>query len=220
MKLNFDPVNDLTPIASAVDSPQVLLVAENSPYKTWADFMKAAKDAPSKPMSFATSGTGSVAQIVGEKIQEASGFKLQHIPYKGSTPAIADLLGGHVDLAGTSVTSALGMLQGGRVRALVATSAKRPTVFPTIPTLAEAGFGNAAMVEWLGVFGPKDLPAPIADRLHAEINKVLQKPDVRAAIQAQGQEPRVETRAAFAAMVRADNQGARDIIKKAGIKGE
>lgn len=220
MKLSFDPVKDLTPVAYAVDSPQVLLVSENSPYKTWADFVKAAKASPGKPFAFGTSGTGSVAQVVGEKIQEVSGFKLQHIPYKGSTPAIADLMGGHVDLAGTSVTSALGQLQGGKVRALVATSSKRPTVFPTIPTLAELGYANAAMVEWLGVFGPKDLPAAIADKLNAEINKVLQKPDVRSSIQGQGQEPRPETRAAFANMVRADSASAREIIRKAGIKGE
>src|SRR6202012_4466399 len=98
----------------------------------------------------------------------------------------------HVELAGTSLTSGFGMMQSGRVRALVVTSNQRPATFPNVPTLAELGYGGAAMVEWLGVLGPRALPPAIADRLNAEINKVLQKADVRAAIQAQGQEPRIE----------------------------
>lgn len=219
MKLNFDPVKDLTPVASAVDSPQVLLVADNSPYKTWAEFVKAAKGNP-KPFAFGTSGIGSVAQIIAVKLQETSGFTLQHIPYKGSTPAIADLLGGHVDLAGTSLTSGFAMMQSGRARALVVTSAQRPAAFPNVPTMTELGFGDASKTEWLGVLGPKGLPAAIADRVHDEINKVLAKPDVKAAIQAQGQEPRIQSRAEFANMVRSDNESSRDIIRKAGIKME
>ncbi|HEY4373554.1 MAG TPA: tripartite tricarboxylate transporter substrate binding protein [Burkholderiales bacterium] len=220
MKLNFDPVKDLTPVASAVDSPQVLLVSGESPYKTWADFVKAAKASAAKPLAFGTSGIGSVAQIIGVKLQETSGFTLQHVPYKGSAPAIADLLGGHVDLAGTSLTSGFGMMKSNRARALVVTSAQRAAAFPDVPTMKELGYAEASKSEWLGVLGPKGLPAAIADRLHTEINKVLAKPEVRTAIQAQGQDPRILTRAEFATMVRTDNETSRDIIKKAGIKLE
>lgn len=218
MKLTFDPAKDLTPIALAVEAPMVLLVNVASPNKTWADFVKAAKG--DKPLSFATSGTGSVAHVAGEVLQEAAGFKLQHVAYKGSTPAITDLMGGHVDLAGTSVASALTLVKAGKVRALAVTSAKRSQAMPDVPTLAELGYPSFHMVEWYGVFAPANLPPAVADRLNAEVNKVLQRPDVRNAIIAQGQEPRAESRAAFAAMVRAENLNAKDVIARAGIKLE
>ncbi|MES2183874.1 MAG: tripartite tricarboxylate transporter substrate binding protein [Pseudomonadota bacterium] len=220
MKLSFDPVKDLTPIALAVEAPMVLAVAENSPYKTWADFVKAAKADPAKPMNFATSGTGSVAQVAGVMVQDASGFKMQHVPYKGSSPALADLMGGHVDLAGTSVASALPMLLGGKVRALAVTSEKRSAALPNVPALSELGYPKFHMVEWYGVFAPAGTPPAIADQLNTEINKVLQRTEVKSAIQAQGQEPRPEPRAAFAAMVKADNHNSQTIITKAGIKLE
>ncbi|MES3001371.1 MAG: tripartite tricarboxylate transporter substrate binding protein [Pseudomonadota bacterium] len=220
MKLNFDPVKDLSPIAIAVEAPMVLLVAENSPFRNWAEFLQAARATPGKPVSFGTSGTGSVAQVAGELLQDLGGFKLQHVPYKGSAPAIADLLGGHVQLAGTSVASALSLVQAGKIRALAVTSANRSAAMPNVPTLAELGYPKFHLVEWYGVFGPGGLPPAVADRLNAEINKVLSRPDVRAAIQAQGQEPRIESRAAFAALVKADNQASRDVIAKAGIKLE
>jgi tripartite-type tricarboxylate transporter receptor subunit TctC len=220
MKLSFDPAKDLMPIALAVEAPMVLLVNDASPYKTWADFSKAAKASPAKPMSFATSGAGSVAHVAGVVVQDASGFKLQHVPYKGSTPAIADLIGGHVDLAGTSVASALPLLQGGKVRALAVTSLKRSAALPNVPALSELGYPDFNMVEWYGVFAPAAISAATADKLNAEINKVLQRADVKAAILAQGQEPKSDSRASFAAMVKKDNQMSRDVISKAGIKLE
>lgn len=220
MKLGFDPVKDLTPIALAVEAPMVLLVNDASPHKTWADLLKAAKARPDKPMSYGTSGIGSVAHVAGVMLQDAAGFKLEHVAYKGSSPAIADLMGGHLDIAGTSVASALGQIKGGKVRALAVTSAKRSAALPDVPTLAELGHVGFNMVEWYGVFGPAGMNAARADKLHGEINKVLQRPDVRNAILAQGQEPQAESRAAFAAMVKADNQTSREVITKARIRLE
>lgn len=219
MKLTFDPVKDLTPIAFAVEAPMVLLVNASSPYKTWAELTNAAK-ASGKPVTFATSGTGSVAHVAGVMLQDTAGIRLQHVPYKGSSPAIADLMGGHVDLAGTSVASALSLVQSGKVRALAVTSQKRSQVLPNVPALAEQGYPNFHQVEWYGVFAPPNLPPAIADRLSKEINKVLQEPEVRNAIVAQGQEPRVESRAAFGALVRSDNLKAREVVTHAGIKLE
>jgi len=220
MKLGFDPAKDLQPIALVVEAPMVLLVNASSPFTSWADLVKAAKAAPGKPLSYATSGIGSVAQVAGETIQAASGFKLQHVPYKGSAPAIADLVGGHVDIAGTSLASALPHVNGGKVRALAITSERRSASLPDVPTLAELGYAKFHIVEWYGVFAPAGLSPAIADRLNAEINKVLQRPDVRQQIQAQGQEPRPESRQDFAAMVKADNLASREVIAKAGIKLE
>jgi tripartite-type tricarboxylate transporter receptor subunit TctC len=220
MKLSFNPTQDLMPIALAVEAPMVMLVNVSSPYKTWADFLKAAKAPNAKPVSFATSGIGSVAHVAGVQLQDLSGFKLEHVPYKGSAPAIVDLMGGHVDMAGTSLASALPLLQSGKVRALAVTSLKRSAALPDVPALSESGYPNFNMVEWYGVFAPAGTPAAVADKLHAEINKVLERPEVRTAILAQGQEPKVLTRAAFAAMVKASSDTSHAIIQKAGIKLE
>jgi tripartite-type tricarboxylate transporter receptor subunit TctC len=219
MKLSFDPVKDLTPIAFAVEAPMVLLVNTSSASKTWPELANSAKTS-GKPITFATSGTGSVAHVAGVLLQDAAGIRLQHVPYKGSTPAIADLMGGHVELAGTSVASAISLVQSGKVRALAVTSQKRSQVMPNVPALAELGYPNFHQVEWYGVFAPPNLPPAIAERLNKEINKVLQQPEVRNAIVAQGQEPRAETRAAFAAMVRNDNLKAKEVVSHAGIKLE
>jgi tripartite-type tricarboxylate transporter receptor subunit TctC len=219
MKLSFDPAKDLTPIAFGVEAPMVLLVGASSPYKTWADLANAAK-ASGKPITFATSGTGSVAHVAGVLLQDAAGIRLQHVPYKGSTPAIADLMGGHVELAGTSVASAISLVQSGKVRALAVTSQKRSQVMPNVPALAELGYPNFHQVEWYGIFAPPNLPPAIAERLNKEINKVLQEPEVRNAIVAQGQEPRAESRAAFTAMVRSDNLKSKEVVSHAGIKLE
>lgn len=220
MKLSFDPIKDLTPIALAVESPQVLLVNGNSPHKTWADFVKAAKAAPDKPMNFGTSGIGSVGQVAGEKVQELDKVKWQHVPYKGSTPAIADLIGNQLDVVAASLASSLGHVQGGKVRALAITSKTRSASMPDVPTLAELGYTGFNIVEWYGVFGPAKLPAETADKLHDTINQVLQREDVRKAIVAQGQDPKPISRAEFASMVKADNEASREIIAKAGIKLE
>ena len=218
MKLSFDPAKDLTPIALAVESPMVLTVADNSPLKSWADLVAAAKANPGKPLNFATSGIGSVAQVAGVIAQEAGGFRMDHVPYKGSTPALADLMGGHVDLAGTSVTSALALLRGGKIRALAVTSGKRSAALPNVPTLAELGYANFNVVEWYGIFGPPNMPPALADRINAELNKVMQRPDVRTAVLEQGQDPHLMSRGEFAAMVKADNKNAQAVIAKAGIK--
>jgi len=153
-------------------------------------------------------------------LQNTAGIKLQHVPYKGSSPAIADLMGGHVDLAGTSVASAISLVQSGKVRALAVTSQKRSQVLPNVPALAELGYPNFHQVEWYGVFAPPNLPPAIAERLNKEINRVLQDPDVRNTIVVQGQEPRTETRAAFGALVRNDSTKAKEIVSQAGIKLE
>ncbi|SAH93284.1 putattive exported protein [Bordetella ansorpii] len=220
MKLSFDPARDLKPIAWAVDAPTVLLVNASSPYKTWQDLVKDAAKKPGQGMTYGTSGTGSVAQVAGELLQEASGFKLLHVPYKGSAPAIADLMGGHLDMAGTSVTSALSLVQSGKVRALAVTSLKRSTALPDVPTLDELGYKGFNIVEWYGVFGPAKLPEAVADRINAEVNKALKRDDVRKAIITQGQEPRAESRAAFASMVDADIKRSKEVIAKSGIKAQ
>jgi tripartite-type tricarboxylate transporter receptor subunit TctC len=219
MKVSYDPLKDLTPIALAATTPLVILVNEKSPYKTLQELIKAAKAQPGK-LTFGTSGTGGSVHVVMEQLQMIAGVKMQHVPYKGSSPALADLLGGHLDFAGSSISSAAGMIHSGKVRALAVTSAKRNASLPDVPTVAEAGYKDFNAVSFYGVMGPAGIPAPIVARLNADINKILERPDVKAAFQQQGFDAGGTTPEEFAKLIRADIHNARDIITKAGIKVE
>lgn len=219
MKVAYDPVKDLTPIALAATTPLIILVNETSPFKTLPDLIKAAKAQPGK-LSYGTSGTGGGVHIAMELLQLTAGCKMQHVPYKGSTPALADLVGGHLSFAGSSISSAAGLLHSGKVRALAVTSAKRNASLPDVPAVAEFGYKDFNAVSFYGVMGPAGIPAPIVARLNADFNKILRRADVKAAFQAQGFEAAAATPEEFASLIRADIQKSREIITTAGIKVE
>jgi tripartite-type tricarboxylate transporter receptor subunit TctC len=219
LKVAYDPVKDLTPIALCAITPLVILVNEQSPFKTLPDLIKAAKAQPGK-LTYGTSGTGGGVHIAMELLQLTAGVKMQHVPYKGSTPALADLMGGHLDFAGSSISSAAGMIHSGKVRALAVTSVKRNASLPNVPAVAEFGYKDFNAISFYGVMGPAGIPAPIVARLNADINKVLQRPDVKAAFQAQGFDAGGGTPGEFAALIRSDIQKSREIITTAGIKVE
>ncbi len=217
MKVAYDPVKDLTPVALVATTPLVLIVPENSPYKTLADLVKAAKAEPGK-ISYGTSGTGGTVHIALEMLQAAAGIKLQHIPYKGSAPALADLLGGHLQFAGSSISSAASLLQSGKIRALAVTSNKRNTALPDVPTVAESGYKDFNLVSFYGIMAPAGLPQPVQARLNADINKLLQRADVRTALLGQGLEPTPISADEFGALIKADIAKSRTVITSANIK--
>jgi tripartite-type tricarboxylate transporter receptor subunit TctC len=219
LKVAYDPVKDLTPVALAATTPMVLIVPANSPFKTIREAIAAAKAEPDK-ISYGTSGTGGSAHFAMELLQAAAGFKMRHIPYKGSSPAIADLVGGHVDMVASSISSATSLIQAGKVRALAVTSPKRNAALPDVPTVAESGYGNYVFSTYYGVFGPAGLPQPIVTRLNADLNKILASAEVRNAMHAQGLEPDPMSPDQFAALIRADIQKSKEIIASAGIKVE
>jgi tripartite-type tricarboxylate transporter receptor subunit TctC len=219
LKVAYDPVKDLTPVALAATTPMVLIVPANSPFKTIREAIAAAKAEPDK-ISYGTSGTGGSAHFAMELLQAAAGFKMRHIPYKGSSPAIADLVGGHVDMVASSISSATSLIQGGKVRPLAVTSPKRNAALPDVPTVAESGYGNYVFSTYYGVFGPAGLPQPIVTRLNADLNKILASAEVRNAMHAQGLEPDPMSPDQFAALIRADIQKSKEIIASAGIKVE
>lgn len=219
LKVAYDPVKDLTPVALVATTPMVLIVPESSPYKNLADLIRAAKADPGK-LTYGTSGTGGSVHLSMELLQTAAGARMQHIPYKGSSPALADLLGGHLNFAGSSISSAASLLASGKLRALAVTSPQRNAALPNVPTVAESGYKDFSFVTFYGVMAPAGLPQPVLSRLNTDLNKILQRPDVRTALLGQGLEPSPMSAEDFATLVKSDIQKSRNIITAANIKVE
>ncbi|WP_063581174.1 Bug family tripartite tricarboxylate transporter substrate binding protein [Achromobacter ruhlandii] len=216
MKVAYDPVKDLVPVALVATTPMVLLVSDSSPYKTLPEVIEAARKAPNT-LSYGTSGTGGGVHIAMEMLQHEAGFKMQHVPYKGSAPALADLMGGHLQFAGSSISSAASLIKAGKVRALAVTSPKRNPALPDVLAVAELGYKDFSVVTYYGVLAPAKTPAAVVARLNADFNKLLARPDVRDALASQGLEADPVSSEQFAALIRSDIGKARQTIATAGI---
>ena len=172
----FDPVDDFTHLAMLVEAPMMLIVRGNAPYQTLAQYVEAAK---TKPVRYGTSGIGSANHLFGELLKiDGQAKEHDHVPYQGSAPAMQDLMGGQIDGVFDPVTTNVAQLKGGTLRALGVSTPARLPAFPNIPTFAEQGFPSLAGSQWLGLSGPKGLPAPIAQRLTALVPEILAKPDI------------------------------------------
>ena len=172
----FDPVNDFTRMGMLVEAPMLLLVRANSPYQTLAQYVAAAK---TKPVRFGSSGIGSANHLFGELLKiDGNAPEHDHVPYQGSAPAMQDLMGGQIDGVFDPVTTNVNQLKGGTLRALAISTPTRLAALPNIPTFAEQGLPSLAGSQWLGLSGPKGLPAPIVQRITALIPEILAKPDV------------------------------------------
>ena len=213
--LPWNPTKDLTPIAHVAYSPIIIATAETSKFKTLADVIAAAKADPSK-VTYGSPGNGTSIHIAGVLFEKAAGIKLTHVPYKGSNPAMLDTLSGNVDLLVSSVPSAIGQIKAGKLRALAVTSAKRSSSLPDVPTVAELGMKGFDVSTWYGLFGPKNLPAPIVTKLNTEVNKLLGDKAVQEAIQAQGAEPQAMSAADFDKFFQADVKDSKAIVEASG----
>jgi tripartite-type tricarboxylate transporter receptor subunit TctC len=184
-KLPYDPVKDLTPIGLIGNAPLVLVVATDSPFKTLADVVRAAKAQPGT-INYATSGNGTVAHLATELLQKEAAIKLTHIPYRGATQGINDLIGGQVQLYMSSVPTLIGQIKSGKLRALAVTAALRTDDLPQTPTIAESGYKGFEAVTWFGLLGPAKLPAAVVSSANAELNKALNSSDLRKKLEDQG----------------------------------
>jgi tripartite-type tricarboxylate transporter receptor subunit TctC len=219
MKLNFDTLKDLAPVALVMVVPNVLVVG---PAVTAKDVRELVAQMKAKPDSFnyASSGAGSTQHLAGEAFKKLAGVQMTHIPYKGSSQAHADLLGGQAQIMFDTTSSAIGQIKGGKLRALAVTSPKRSPELPDIPTLAEAGFPGLEMTTWYGVFAPAGTSKDVVAKLYAEIMAALKSPDVQKRIIGLAGEPGAMTSAEFAELNRADYDRYGKLIRDAGVKLE
>jgi tripartite-type tricarboxylate transporter receptor subunit TctC len=195
-KMPFDPEKDFAAVALIGTVPLVLVAAPDRGLDSLATVVSAAK---SRSLSFASAGNGTVGHLVGEIWQRAAGVKLLHVPYKGAAQAMTDLAGGQVDIFFASLPAALPLIRSGKLRALAVTSSQRAPLLAEVPTVAESGLNDFEATVWYGVVAPAATPAPIVARLNAEINRVLQTPEVRSRYAADGIDVRGGTAAEFAA---------------------
>jgi tripartite-type tricarboxylate transporter receptor subunit TctC len=215
--LQYDPLKDLAPVALMVSAPIILVTSDKRPFKSLAEVVAQAKAKPGQ-LSYASPGNGTVAHLTAELLQRAAGIRLSHIPYKGASQAMTDLMGGQVDLYLSSVPSAIAQIKGGKLRALAVTGAKRSAELPEVPAVAESGYKGFDVTTWYGLLFPAGTPEPIVKLMNGEVNRVLGLADVRARLAAEGGDVLGGTPGEFAAVLKADLARWGEIVKQSGAK--
>ena len=217
LKLKFDPLKDLQPLGLVAVMPNVLVVSANSPYRSVQDLVKAMADKPGQ-LKYGSSGIGSTQHIVGEAFNLATSTKAIHVPYKGSSQAHLDIIGGNVDLMFDTTSSAMGQIRGGKFRPLAVTTPQRAAELPDVPTLAEAGVKGADIQTWYALYVTAGTPRPVVERLAAELQATLKHPEVVARIKGLGGDIQPMSIEAFAEMNRVEFERYGKLIRDAGIK--
>jgi len=221
-KIGYDPQKSFAPVTLIGTNPVVLVVNQASPYKTLKELLDASRAKPGG-LSSASAGTGTSQHLALELMAFKSGVKFTHVPYKGSGPAIQDVIGGQVDMMFDTTVVAGPHIQSGKLRALAVTSAKRLSSMPNVPTVAESGIPGLTdfeVVSWQAIFVPAGTPTPIVDRLHNEIRKILAEPEMQEKLKGFGMEPADMTTAQIAAFQKFEVDKWAQVIKAANIKAE
>lgn len=216
-RLSYDPVKDFTPISLVATIPHVLVVHPDVPAKSLQEFVRLAKSRPG--MTFGSAGHGSPHHLAGEMLKAMAQIDLNHVPYKGSGPAMIDLMGGQIQLMSVELTAAAPYIKDGRMRPLAIATAK-PVPGVDLPTVTEAGYPGFEVTAWYAVFGPAGIPTPIVSRLHAEIVKGLAEPDLQERFRSLGATPVGSTPAELAVHVRAELARWTKVIKAGKITVE
>jgi tripartite-type tricarboxylate transporter receptor subunit TctC len=215
--LPYDPVKDFVAITLIARVPNMLVINPDVPAKDVKELIALLKANPNK-YSFASSGNGTSQHLSGELFKSMSGTDMQHIPYKGSPPALQDVMGGQVTMTFDNITTAWTLAKAGKLRALAVTTAKRSSIAPDVPTLAESGLPGFEVGSWQGVFAPAGTPPEIVKRLNAEIVKILNMPEVREKLGGLGAEIVANSPEEFSALVKAEVVKWADVVKKSGAK--
>lgn len=214
-KMPFDPVKDFAPLTRVANVPNLLVANPAQPYKSVKDLIAYAKANPGK-VNFGSSGNGSSIHLSGELFKSLAKVDMQHVPYKGSAPAVTDLLGNQIGIMFDNMPSAIQHVRSGKLVPLAVTTAKRSPELPNVPTIAEAGVPGYEATSWFGMFAPAGTPAPVLAKLNAAIVKVLAQPDVKKKINEQGAEVYSETPEQFAAFIQAESVKWGKVVKESG----
>jgi len=217
--LPYDTLRDFAPVALCAQSPNVLVVNPGLPVKSVAELVALAKSNPDG-LSYASTGNGSSNHISMELFKTLAGVKLVHVPYKGSAPAVVDLLSGQVQVMFDNAPNVMPQVRAGKLRALAQSGAKRSAVAPDLPTVAEAGVPGYEVTVWFGLVAPAGTPREIVTKLNGEVLRILAMPDVRERFLALGVEPLGSTPGEFATHIRAQMDKWAKVVKDAGVKAE
>jgi tripartite-type tricarboxylate transporter receptor subunit TctC len=215
----YDPRRDFTPIGMIGMAPMLLLVHPSLPATSVADLVAMARREPGK-LNYASAGVGTVGHVAGELFAHTASIKLTHVPYKGTGPAVNDLLGGHVPISFSPLPPVLGNVQAGALRPLAVTSLQRSSLLPEVPTIAESGWPGFEAVLRYGLVAPAGTPRPIVDRLNAELRAALAAPDLKERFAIEGAEPISSTPEEYAADIDREETMWSGVVKASGAKGE
>ena len=213
----FDPLNDITPVVALTLAPAVVIVSPTSPFKTLRDLINAAKRHPGE-MTFGTAGVGAIAHMNLEHLASVAGISMVHVPYKGSSQALIDMLAGNIALTTANPTVAAPLVRAGRVRALGVGGSARMRSMPDVPTFAEAGLPGYDPYDWKAILGPKGMPREIVARLNAEIGGIVKEKAFTAVLEADGSSALGGTPEELLAMIKSDMQRWRTLIRERNIK--
>ncbi len=216
--LPYDPLKDLRHVTLLVQVPNVLIVANDLPAKSVKELVALARERPGR-LDFGSGSTGSTGHLAGEMFKMATGTFMVHIPYKGSAPALADMMAGRIHLMFDNLASALPSIKSEKVRALAVTTLKRSSFLPALPTLDESGLKGFDMTTWWGVSVAAKTPQPVVDRLSAEILKAMDSPDIKERLRTMGSEPpAIRSPDQFAAFVAAELKTYTELVKRSGAR--
>jgi tripartite-type tricarboxylate transporter receptor subunit TctC len=218
-RLTYDPVRDFAPITLAASPVNVLIVHPSVQANTMKELIALVRAKPNA-FNYGTSGIGGAGHLAGELLALLGGLTLTHVPYKGGSAAIADLIGGNIPIVITVVPGAVPQVKAGRARLLAVTTAKRSALLPDVPTIAESGLPGFEANNWYGIVAPSKTPRPVIDRLNAELVKVLNSPGLREIYSNQGIEAIPSTPAEFTAYIRSEIAKWSKVVKAAGIKAD
>jgi len=217
--LPFDPVNGFAPVGMVAKGPMILAVAQQVPAKTTLELFDYARRNPGK-LNFASSGQGSTNHFATELLMEAAHIQMTHVPYKGMSPAVTDIIGGHVDVLIASAPSIYQHVKAGKIRGIGVTSQGPSTVVPDLAPIASMGVPNYSFELWWGVLAPHGTPAEIVEKVNADMNRILATPEMKEVFLREGAEPAVMTPAQFAKTIREEIEGWKRVAKRANIKPE
>ena len=216
--MRYDPIKDLTPISLAAEAPLVLAVGAKMPVKSLKELLEKGKVSP--PLSYGSPGVGGQQHMAGEMLGGLTKLPLTHVPYKGTGPAVAALVGGQIDLFFATPPPLLGQIRAGKVTPLAVAGSKREKLLPDVPTFVELGYPTIQLTNWFGVFGPRNLPEPVLNKITTDVTAALRDPSVVKQLEDKGLTPRPVAGAEFSKFIAAEMNKYAPIIKAAKIKAE